>query len=187
MSVRREAANVLPIIVGYQRQCFSVGVHLGQCRHISGGGVSTPTLRLLSRWVHLQAVGVVVFVLREIPAAVVPFPHAEETAYAAEVVEPPSAPPDLWSRRGWPQPALGDAQLAALLDAPPAEVDTRARQQAVVASFRWVRGARGQWWHARWKRPLLTGGSRVGVRGWSRRGRGTQNRRGGTTSCYRWR
>ena len=44
MSVRREAANVLPISwpissrVGHQRQCGAAGVHLGQCRHISGGG-----------------------------------------------------------------------------------------------------------------------------------------------------
>jgi hypothetical protein len=34
MSVRREAANMLPIIAGI-RQCSAVGVHLGQCRHIS--------------------------------------------------------------------------------------------------------------------------------------------------------
>ena len=35
MSVRREAANVLPVIVGIREQCFSDGVRLGQCRHIS--------------------------------------------------------------------------------------------------------------------------------------------------------
>jgi hypothetical protein len=34
--VRREAANVLPIIGG-MRQCGAAGVHLGQCRHISMG------------------------------------------------------------------------------------------------------------------------------------------------------
>jgi hypothetical protein len=69
VSVRREAANVLPIIAGI-RQCSAVGVRLGQCRHISMsklGSIITSALPVATMLICQRAcicVGVCVWVLQ---------------------------------------------------------------------------------------------------------------------------
>jgi hypothetical protein len=91
----------------------------------------------------MQTTGVMVFMVREMStAAMIGTAHAagaeEAGAAAAATAAVEASPQDMWSERGWPQKSLSDAQLAALLAAPTAAVETSTRQQAVVTSFRWA-------------------------------------------------
>jgi hypothetical protein len=98
--VRREAANRVTIYCWHQRQCGAVGVHLGQCRHISMSKlVSIITSLRGSEKLYIGDGGWVS------PPRRSHAPRARGRSAPASAVPRPPPPGDWWWRSPSPPPA----------------------------------------------------------------------------------